>query len=182
MAEKKKRGCIARTFLLLTAAVVVLVIIVSIASSGESEQAEPITARRGEMVQTKRFEISIQKLEMRDEVGNDFFNSSPAEGGVYVALKYKYKNISDEPIGSFSTPSAELVGPNGTGYSRDSGASSSFAVETEIDQKILSDLNPGIAVTTVDVFEISKEQISSGQWHIEISSTPKVVVPLPVKS
>jgi hypothetical protein len=97
---------------------------------------------------------------------------------MYVALKYKYKNITEEPIGMFGQPSASLIAPGGTEYTRDTGASASYAGEEEIDEKLVSDLNPGIAVTTVDVFEVSKEKISENGWKIVFDTDPRVEVPL----
>ncbi len=86
-----------------------------------------------------------------------------------VAIQYTIRNISEEPIGSFSMPTAKLVDKNGTEYSPDMETSFNYSVETGVDDsKVLSDLNPDISVTSVAVFEVSKEKFSEGEWFIEI--------------
>ena len=79
------------------------------------------------------------------------------------------KNVSDEPVGMFDYPTIKLVDEKGTEYTSDIDASSSYAIETDIDNsKVLSDLNPGISITDTEVYEISQESFASGQWFIEI--------------
>nr|WP_289214195.1 hypothetical protein [Halobacillus campisalis] len=54
-------------------------------------------------------------------------------------------------------------------YDSDVDASSGYAVETDIDNsKILSDLNPDISVTAIEVYEVSKERFAQGKWYIQI--------------
>jgi len=98
----------------------------------------------------------------------EYFSSTPAEGGIYVAVKYKYKNIGTEPIGVFDKPSLKLISPDGVGYSADVGVSSAYATEMKIDGKALSELNPGITVNGADVFEIAKDKISVEGWKMKI--------------
>lgn len=69
----------------------------------------------------------------------------------------------------FDYPIIKLVDEKGTEYTADIDASSSYAIETDIDNsKVLSDLNPGISITDTEVYEISQESFASGQWFIEI--------------
>lgn len=144
------------------------------ASSGTEviTQPEPeeVEYTVGQLIKSKSFEITITKVEERDIVGGQHFNSQPAEGGTYVAVQFKYKNISDKPQGMFSTPTIQLLDSSSVEYSADIGASSSYATELELDRKIISDLNPGITVNGAKIFEIGKEQYRAGGWKIQVKA------------
>ena len=72
----------------------------------------------------------------------------------------------------FSYPTVSLVDEKGTEYSSDIDASSSYAVETNIDNsKVLSDLNPDISVTDTAVYEVSKEKFAQGKWYIQLGDS-----------
>src|SRR6478736_2260843 len=104
--------------------------------------------------------------------GNEYANKKASEGGTLVAIQWTVKNISDKPLGAFSTPTINLIDEKGTKYDADIDATSNYAVETNIDDsKIASDLNPGIKVTDVDVFEVSKDSYAKGKWYIEINGS-----------
>lgn len=127
-----------------------------------------------DVINTGDVEVSVTTLENKDKVGDEFFVSEPSEGGTYVILNYKMKNTSDKPVSSFSLPSIQLIDENGTKYDSDIDASSSYATEVENDQKILSDLNPGIATNGSDVFEIAKEYYETKKWFVLIDNKHKV--------
>lgn len=123
----------------------------------------------GDAVQSDNLEITITNFEEKSSVGNQYLNKEVSEGGTYVAIQYKMKNISNEPVGMFDYPTLNLVDEQGNKYDPDIDASTNYAVETGIDNsKILSDLNPGITVTDTEVYEISKEMFSTGAWYIQI--------------
>lgn len=128
----------------------------------------------GDTVSTNTFELTLTNVELKNKVGTEYLNSTPAEGGIYVAVKWKYKNISNEPISSWDHPILYLYDSNNTRYSSDISASSYYATEVDPDRKILSDLNPGISTTDADVFEISKDNYDNGEWFIEIDANTKV--------
>lgn len=135
----------------------------------EESEPEEVTYSLDDAINLGDTEVTVINFEERDEVGDEFFNNTASEGGTLVAIQYTIKNISDEPIGSFSTPTAKLVDENGTEYSYDIDSTGNYSVETgDNDSKVLSDLNPGISVTDVKVFEVSKEKFSEGDWFIEI--------------
>lgn len=125
--------------------------------------------KAGEAVQADNVEITVTKFEEKDQVGNEFINKAVSEGGTFVAIQYKIKNISKKPIGMFDYPAVSLVDEEGTEYEADIDASSNYAVETNVDNaKIASDLNPGISVTDTKVFEVSKESFAAGKWFIKV--------------
>lgn len=151
-------------------------------SNQSNNQSSPantdVTAKIGDTIKTDKFEIVVTKAENRDTVGNDFFEKKPSSGGMYIAAQWQYKNISDKPVGSFSTPKLKLVDKNNTKYDPDIDATSSFATELKIDRKIFSDLNPGIMVKDAEVFEVSKELYQKGGWRLYVSSDKDAYVPL----
>lgn len=174
-------------FLSFVGIVIVLVVLVSVFSgepdpatvssaSGTSGPAQ--TAKVGDTITTDKFEITVMSVEQRDSVGDDLFNSKPAEGGVYIAVQWKYKNISDEPVSSFSVPTIKLFDSNDTKYSSDVGSSGSFATELKLDRKLLSDLNPGITVNDADVFEVARDSFEKGGWKLMLDSDKDVYVAL----
>ena len=123
----------------------------------------------GEVVPTDQLEVTVSKMEERSSVGSQYVTKQASEGGIFVAIQYAMKNVSDEPVGMFDYPTIKLVDEKGTEYTSDIDASISYAVETDIDNsKVLSDLNPGISITDTEVYEISQESFASGQWFIEI--------------
>ena len=71
----------------------------------------------------------------------------------------------------WSKPDIKLRDAEGIEYSEDIGAGSSYATEADIDEKALSDLNPGITVKSAAVFEISKEAIQKPNWTIVIEGS-----------
>ena len=132
----------------------------------------------GEVVTTPQLEVKVVSAKNISRVGNEFFKSEPSEGATYVAIMWQYKNISQKPLDMWSKPKMKLKDSNGVSYSADVGASSSFATEANIDEKVISDLNPGITVKTADVFEVSKDLILKPGWTIFIDADKEIEMPL----
>lgn len=137
---------------------------------GSEVPSEPALPHVGQPASTKDLEVTITAVAVRDSVGSEYFSSTPAEGGEYVTVQWKYKNISSEPIGMFSQPILTLVDSNGVEYSADIGASGSLATELDLTEKLVSDLNPGITVTDAAVFEVAKGAFVPGQWVLRIDT------------
>lgn len=168
----------------LTGLIAIIVLIIIASSGGKKEKSsstntasnsgttkpEEVKYKLNDMIKNDKFEIAVTKIEQRKEVGTKFFHSNPAEGGMYVAVQWKYKNISDKPIGSFSTPRVKLMDANGTSYDPDIEASGNFATEIDPDRKVFSDLNPGISVNDAKVFEVGKDKFDMANWKLEINA------------
>lgn len=151
-------------------------------TSSTSSQTQPTSAPKyevGQTISTPGLDITVLTAKKRGRLGNEFFSSSPSEGAVYVAVTWQYKNTSSQPLGMFERPSMELKDANGVTYSPDLGASGSYATEVDFDEKVMSDLNPGITVKTADVFEVSSELIQNPGWRIVINADKKIEMPLP---
>lgn len=143
--------------------------------SGEADSAETASVAEelphvGDTFSTKNFEIQVQSAALRSSVGAAWVASQPSEGGVYVAVVWSYKNISQKPISTFSQPRIRLLAPDGTKYDQDLGASVAFTTELELDSKAFSDLNPGIKVVDAGVFEVSRELFDPSSWILLIDA------------
>ena len=145
----------------------------SIKSSTEQKASD---YRVGNAINTDKFTISIDRVETRRSVGNVYLHKQASSGGIYVVVNYTYKNISNKPIGAFSLPRISLRSPDGSKYSADIDASSSHAVEIKQDEKIFSDLNPGIQTHGSQVFEVSEQMYSPTTWKIIVDADKEILV------
>ncbi|AQQ54064.1 DUF4352 domain-containing protein [Planococcus lenghuensis] len=189
---KDQRNWLMRHKILSTIGFIFLISFVSILGSGgeetatvtnsDTEGAQTQTAaapekqetvyKIGDVLTIDQLEVTVSVFEELDTIGDpDFFGKKASDGGTFAAIQYTLKNVSDEPVGMFSYPTVSLLDEKGTEYSADIDASSSYAVETEIDNsKILSDLNPDISVTDTAVYEVSKEKFAQGEWFIQVGN------------
>lgn len=142
------------------------------------QQQEKVYAINEPVVIDDKAEVVVTKAENKSVIGDpDFLGKKASDGGTLVAIQATVKNISKEPLGAFSTPSFKLVDEQGTEYEADIDGTSAYATETNIDNsKLMSDLNPGIKVTDVQVYEISKDSYAKGKWFVQISSGEKVQI------
>ena len=193
-SNKKKGGCL-KLILISFGGIIVLSIIIAGASgekkseshatasasssaSTESQKPQEKTFKIGDTISTSELAIRVVSVQRKMQVGSEAFESKPAEGGVYVAIQWEYKNISKAPISSFSTPTLKLKDGNGTKYDSDDGATSSYATELNLTEKITSDLNPGIKVKGAEIFEVAAENLNKTGWKIFINSDPEIEIPL----
>ena len=154
---------------------VLLVLIgLSIACGGSSEPAKK--GKIGEKISTEKFDIVVSSVNTRNSVGGEFFREKAGQGAVFVVVNFNYKNISKEPIGTFSMPSIKIVDPNNVSYDSATGASGAYATEINLDKKIASDLNPGITQRDADVFEVSKENWDKAGWKLIIKADNDVEI------
>lgn len=127
-----------------------------------------------DVITTDQYEIAVQEIASTGVLGGEYYKETAADGGVFVAVIWSYKNISNAPINSFSTPSVQLLSPDGTRYDVAMGASSALAMQVDVTEKAFSDLSPGITVKSADAFEVSKELLDVGGWSILIDADSKV--------
>lgn len=141
----------------------------------ESQKKQVDLPKVGQMVKTDKFEITLTKLLEKSSVGGEYFAQKASEGATFVIVEFKYKNISGKPISSFSLPhNLKLVGSDGIKYESDTGASGTYATETNNNAKIMSDLNPGITSNNSMVFEISKDSWKQPGWSLLIDADDDV--------
>lgn len=119
----------------------------------------------GDTVNFEAFEVTLKSVEKLTSVGNEFSRSKPADGGVYVAVTYTLKNTGKKPIGMFDGPTLKLIDADGTSYDADLSATTHFSTQKQFNQKVMSDLNPGIRTTDGKVWEVSKDQFDLTTWR-----------------
>jgi hypothetical protein len=103
-------------------------------------------------------------------VGSQYLNEKASEGATLIVAQYKYKNTSDKPLSSFTQPSVKLIDSKGIEYDSDLGKTSTYKVQVKMDEKFLSDLNPGITVNGAQVFEVSKDNYMESGWKMKVNS------------
>lgn len=140
------------------------------AATPAPEPAKPAGPQVGVPFRSGDVEVTVTGVEQKSQVGNPMFASRPAEGGVYVVVRWKYKNIGSTPIGLFSKPNVNLLDPKDVKYDVDIGASSSYATEANLTSKVLSDLNPGITASEAEVFEVAKGAFDKNTWRVLVSA------------
>ena len=131
-----------------------------------------------QVAETDKFKIAVVSIEEKNELKSIFAQQTPAKGGVYIAVVWNYKNITEKPINSSNFPRIKLVDEAGTEYSQDYEATINFSNEINKDTKILSDLNPDIMVTDAQIFEVSKEKFNINTWKVLIKADKDIIVNL----
>ena len=126
-------------------------------------------------METDKFEIAIMNVEQKTTVGTIFFKKEAGNGNTFVCIRVRIKNISNEPIGTFSQPYFKLVDGNNTTYNTDIDASSSYVTEVEDTSKFLSDLNPGVTIYDTGVFQIGKDYYAQNSFNLIIKADKKIL-------
>lgn len=152
--------------------VVLLLIVLSIACGGSSEP--DLQGKLRETIKTDKFALTVQSVTPRNFVGNQFLNEKAPNGATFIAVNFNYKNISNEPISSFSMPDVKLIDPNNVTYEPAIGASSYYAAQINLNKKVASDLNPGITQSDASVFEVSKENWAKKGWKLRLSADKNI--------
>ncbi|TXH00283.1 MAG: DUF4352 domain-containing protein [Candidatus Moraniibacteriota bacterium] len=137
-----------------------------------TESSKPAEAihKVGETFNTGKMDFTLTSADNVNSVGSQYLNEKASEGATLVVVLYKYKNTSDKPLASYTQPDIKLVDSSGTEYDPDLGKTSTYKVQAKIDEKFLSDLNPGITVNAAQVFEVSKDSYSLGTWQIKVKA------------
>ena len=104
-----------------------------------TEAIQSLNFQVGESVSTDLFEFVVTNAYVLDYLDE---NKKVPEGAVYVAVEYEYKNISKQPISSWDLPTVGLADGNDAVYAQDADADWYF--DGYSDEKLLSDMNPGI--------------------------------------
>jgi hypothetical protein len=114
-------------------------------------------------------ELTVTKVEFPWHIAAGFWDEWPSEGGIFVAVQYGYKNIGKKPRSTWDEPSMALISPDGAEYSADLDAAMAYGALLDNDSKVLSDLNPGIAVKDIAVYEVSTELLKAPGWKHKVS-------------
>jgi hypothetical protein len=145
-------------------------------SPSNASQAHARLAEVGSTVSTRAFEIRILSAQVLTSIDGPFDVQQPADGGIYIAVQWSYKNISAKPVNTFNTPTIHLLSPGGTKYDSDLAATTALAAQLNLNSKVLSDLNPGLRVTDAEVFEVSRRMFDMRTWKILVDADEPVLV------
>ncbi len=124
----------------------------------------------GTVVNTKKYELTVLSTKVRNKVGGVFFEETPGKGAIFVIVKYRYKNITDESIGIFSLPGLELKDLKGNTYDTDTNASIAYALEIDAEVADFDRLNPGITNEEYKVFKIPQERWKEKGWSAVVKA------------
>lgn len=139
----------------------------NVPSGANSEAAQETGIAIGTPVKSREAEITVTKIEQRNQVGNDFLAEKASEGGTLIVVDFTVKNVGDRPL-SFYSPKIALIDASGMEYSSDIAKSAAYATEGDYDSKLFSDLNPGITTRGSTVFEVAADRYDPATWAITI--------------
>lgn len=145
---------------------------------GQVIRADGNLVQVGQSFNLDGIQATVVSVKIANHVGSEFMESKPAEGGEYIAVVWKYKNVSHAPIDAMSAPELQLIDAQGTTYEPDDGASASYSVDVGSTEKALSDINPGITIKDAVVFEISKADFDASTWCIKVKDNSDIKISL----
>lgn len=116
-------------------------------------------------------ESTFDDIQVGSQINAQFTSANASEGGEYVVVKVKLKNVGTVPMSAIDMPEIKLVDANGNLYSQDVDASIAAAEVLGDNSKVLSDLNPDIAVTKVQAFEVSKKAFDPASWRLRVGES-----------
>jgi hypothetical protein len=149
--------------------------ILAAACSGGDAKNPDLTAKVGESVKTEKFELAVTSISTIGTFGSSYSPTKPADGAVFVVVRYSIKNISKEPQSVLLT-SVKIVDPQGVTYDQAAGATLTYKIEADIHSKSLSELNPGLSEKDAVLFEISKELWNKPGWKILVDADKMLAV------
>ena len=147
----------------------IIIKLVSDDSGGSSSASKLPPSKIKEVTKTKKFEITVIGVRTARSVGTEFYAETASQGAQFISVWYKYKNISNKPLSSYTFPKLSLEDNNGTEYKLASAATLAESQNGD-NANTLSDLNPGITSQAVTVFEVSKELYDPVKWKILVDA------------
>lgn len=138
-----------------------------------SEPEQSVNFQVGDGVRTDKFEFTVTNAYVIDDLG---WNKKIPEGAVYVAVEFSYKNISKQPISSWSLPLVYLLDGNDAPYTQDADASWYF--DSYSDSKIISDMNPGIISKDARIYEVAADVLNEGGMRVYVKADQEFCVDL----
>ena len=148
----------------------------TVTAAEQSAEQQQAAWKVGDAIKTEKFEITVSSVTNRGSVGGEFMSERAADGALFVVVNFKYRNITKEPIGSFSMPDIKIIDPNGTEYDEAAGATAYYQTEINLNKKAVSDLNPGITQKDAVIFEVSRDLWKNKGWKLVIDADEDVEV------
>ncbi len=119
-------------------------------------------------------DVAVTSVTTSNSVGGLYMRQNVSDGGVYVIAKYKIMNLGTEPMPAGKHFFLLLVDGKGTEYKPDVGATIYAATVANNNNKVLSELNPGLSVTDTEVFEVAKAQYTPATWGLLVNDGYRV--------
>jgi hypothetical protein len=149
---------------------------VSVAGGGDANQDNQIVDI-DQNITSGSIEVQIVDISIgtsfKDTTG--ILSAEAQPGATLIAVLSNFKNVGAKPFSSFSLPVLSLIDPNGTKLEADIGKSAAYAGIKEIDQKVLSDIAPGLRSQDASVFEVSSDAFEKKGWKLQIGSIKKIM-------
>lgn len=120
----------------------------------------------GNPIRCGDLEVDVITIDYSKTLSGQLGSSNASDGAIFVSVDWSYKNVSSQPINALSKPSMYLVSNENSRYSIDVGASMIYASGLNNNEKIISELNPGIKSNTSAVFEVAQELYDPFTWKI----------------
>ena len=119
----------------------------------------------GEVIQLENCEITIQEIKQYKTMEY----VSPAEGNVFIGIKFNYKNISETELESTSLPVINLQTGEGTSYKVNYDASLVYSIIQSVDYSIMKDpLEAQASRDDCEVYEVAKTDLENTEKEIVI--------------
>jgi len=155
--------------LLILLSVLILISCSKGGSTSELLQATPEKGNFKDKIQIDNVVANFTVLIRPRLVSGEQSISKPAEGGIYMIVYCSATNAGATPQLPFDID-LKLVDPNNVEYAADVAATAAlYSISDDITAKIVSNINPGISVTTASVFEISDAMLDQQFWKIKYS-------------
>lgn len=120
--------------------------------------------------QTKRndsLEVTISGVTTKQTVGTSLMTAEAGEDNVYLAVRWKYTNLTATPLDISTMPELTLVDQNGSVYESDHFANSYYSDQLKIPTRM--NANPGLKIAQASVFEIGADQYKSSKWRVIVN-------------
>lgn len=143
------------------------------ADGGSQTISQTAAYQIDEPMRTERFEFTVTDSYVLENLGE---GKKVPEGAVYVVVGFEYKNISKQPISSWDLPTVQLMDKNDAVYSPDADANWYF--DGYSDEKIVSDMNPGIKTKGTEIFEVARDVLDEGGMRAYIKADAELLVDL----
>lgn len=127
----------------------------------------------GETAKAEGFEIELTDFDQRSQIGLEGLGPSASPEETFVVIRYRIKNVTEEPVDGWDFPAIDLVDGSGQPFSKHNEAS---ALEAALSEDITGtgDLNPNVSAKLVTVWKVDKESFDENTWRVMLSFDSRI--------
>jgi len=114
------------------------------------------------------YTVSVENYDRRQQVGLPNSLEAAPDGDMFVVVNFKEKNTSAAPIPSYAIKSLVLVDGAGVEHDEDSEKTNSYMIERLGGPRLWTQLDPGVSVQDVSVFDVPKNAFDPSQWFLAL--------------